>query len=118
MERPSLKSVKDIKVLAYIIHLEKINDSAYKPSYISLKMIVDSINSQIQKISIDITSDDGEKQFKLISKYASQLQEYSKQLDFFKSKMLPEEIIEAEEEVSKKLTKEDGVEDFLELDKK
>lgn len=115
MEKPT--NIKDKTALSYIQFLESrlkiYTDSPYTPSYISIKKIVDSINFQIQKIDINIESEDADKQFQQIKKFASQLQDYSKQLDFFKSRMSPEDIVKANEEVKKGLEKEDGVEEFL-----
>lgn len=119
MEKPI---IKDKNALAYIDYLENklriYTDSPYTPSYISIKKIVDSINFQIQKIDINIESEDSDKQFKNITKFAAQLQDYSEQLDFFKSRMNPDDVARANEKVKVMLTKADGVEEFLKTNTK
>jgi hypothetical protein len=100
MNKPDLSKIKDKSVLEYIAHLEsKLNNyegTIYSSSYLALKKIVDKGNEQIKNIEIDILTDEGEKQYKLVSKFASQLKEYGEQLEFFRSKMTPDEIKEAD----------------------
>lgn len=96
MNKPDLSKVKDKSVLEYIAQLEsKLNNyesSVYSASYLTLKKIVDKGNDQIKNIEFDILTEEGEKQYKLVAKFIKELQEYSDQLDSFKSKMSPAEI--------------------------
>lgn len=96
MERPSLKGLKDKSIVEYIESLENqlkvYNDSPYVASYLNLKRIVDQGNEQMGTIKIDILTDDGQKNYKAISKFALQLQEYGEQMEFFKSKMTSKEV--------------------------
>lgn len=96
MEKPDLSKVKDHLVIDYINYLEKNLDkynisSTYKQSYLSLKTIVDKGNEQIATMEIDIMTDDGEKKYKMIQKFVSQLKAYGEQLEYFLSKLNPEE---------------------------
>ncbi len=121
MERP--KNIKDKSVLEYIehleAHLEKFTKSIYCESYLSLKKIVDKGNLQIKDIEVDILTDEGEKQYKSIAKFASQLQEYGEQMEFFKSKMSPEELDKIDGVVVKKfLEKKVGVAEKMALNNK
>lgn len=114
MERPKSK---DKAINEYIDHLENklselSNNSSYS-SYVSMKMIVDSINGQIQKLKIDITSSEGEQQFKTISKYASLLSDYSDQLEAFRLKLNPQEVESANKKSKELIVKEGGVEEYL-----
>ncbi len=115
MERPPI--IKDKNALAYIEFLETqlhiYTDSSYVQTYITIKKIVDSINSQIQKIVININSEDSEKQLKKITGAASQLEDYVKTLDSLRAKMNPADVANANLEVKKMLIKDDGVEQFL-----
>lgn len=120
MERPTL--IKDKSALAYIEFLEKnlaiYVGSPYTESYITFKKLVDTINNQIQKLDISIDSDDSEKLSKKINAAAKQLESYIDTLDSLRVKMNPAEVERANAEVKKMLTKEDGVEEFLNANKK
>ncbi len=102
MNKPDLSKVKDKSVLEYISQLEsklnKYESSIHSASYLTLKKIVDNGNDQIKNIEFDILTEDGEKQYKLVAKFIKELQEYSDQLDYFKSKMSPTEIEKADSE--------------------
>jgi ribonuclease HI len=115
MEKPAL--IKDKNALAYIEFLEAklriYTDSSYVQTYITIKKIVDSINNQIQKVDINIDADDSEKVLKKITNAATQLEDYVQTLDSLRGKMNPADIVQANLEVKKMLTKEDGVEQFL-----
>ncbi len=115
MEKPI--KIKDKDALAYIEYLEKklqiYTDSPYTQTYITIKKIVDSINNQIQIIDINIDSDDSAKTMKKITESAKQLEEYVETLDSLRAKMNPADFAFANLEVKKMLTKDDGVEQFL-----
>lgn len=102
MNKPDLSKIKDKSVLEYISHLESklsnYENSVYSTSYVTLKKIVEKGNEQIKNIEIDILTDEGEKQYKFVAKFVSQLKEYSEQLDYFKSKMSPGEVEKADSE--------------------
>lgn len=105
MERPDLSKTKDKAVVAYIEELESKLDkysisSTYRESYLSLKAIVDKGNAQIKGMDIDILTDDGEKRYKMVSKFVGQLKQYGEQLEFFLSKMNPEEARRLKEEAA------------------
>jgi hypothetical protein len=107
MNKPDLTKCKDKSVLEYIEHLETKLDNftknTYCDSYLSLKRIVDKGNQQIATIEIDILTDDGEKQYKSIAKFASQLKEYGEQMEYFKSKMTVQEVDKIDGVVIKKV---------------
>lgn len=119
MEKPT--KIKDKDALAYIAFLEaklKIyTDSSYTQTYISIKKIVDSINNQIQKLDINIDSEDSTKTMKKVTESAKQLEDYVATLDSLRAKMNPADVEAANLEVKKMLTKEDGVEQFLNTQK-
>ena len=119
MEKPI---IKDKNALAYINYLESklkiYTDSSYTQTYISIKKIVDSINSQIQKIDINIDSEDSTKIMKKITESAKQLEDYVATLDSLRAKMNPADVEAANAEVKKMLIKDDGVEQFLNENKK
>jgi Zn-dependent oligopeptidase len=114
MEKPI---IKDKNALAYIEHLENklriYTDSPYTETYISIKKIVNSINSQIQKIDINIDSEDSAKTMKKVTESTEQLGSYIKVLDSLQAKMNPADVVAANLEAKKMLTKDDGVEQFL-----
>ena len=97
------------EVLPYIEYLESQLKTPYAESFLSLKRMVDKGNSQIKDVDIDILTPEGESQFKQKMKFVSQLKECFEQMDYFKSKMSPEEIKKAHQAV----TKSEGVEEFL-----
>jgi len=109
MTKPNLSKVKDKSVLEYIAYLENQLKSPYAESYLSLKRMIDKGNSQIKNIEIDIFTPEGEAKFKQASKFSSQLKDWFDQLEYFKSKMSPEEIIS----INKGIIKEEGVEQYL-----
>lgn len=102
MERPSLKNIKDKNVLEYIDHLEGQLKTPYYDAFMSLKMMVDEGNRQLKSIKFDVFSPDGEAKFKQAAKFSSQLKEWFAQMEYFKSKMNPEEQRKAmqEQEIS------------------
>jgi len=108
MIKPSLKSIKDQSVLAYVEYLENQLKSPFADSYMAIKKIVDKGNEQIKNTEIDIFKVEDEKKSAMIGKFLDKLESYSKQMDYFKSKMSPEEI-----KKSTIVTKSEGVEEFL-----
>lgn len=123
MKKPELKNIKDKSVIEYIEYLEsqleKFTKNTYCDSYLSLKKIVDKGNQQISSIEIDILTDDGEKQYKSIAKFAAQLKEYGEQMEYFKSKMNPGEVDAIEGVLIKKtLDKKVGVAEKMALKNK
>lgn len=89
MERPV---IKDKAVLAYVVHLESkledINANSYVDSYWALKKVVDGWNKKI-KDSDNFDTESAES--KSIIKYLSVQKTYLEQLEFFKSKMSPDD---------------------------
>ena len=107
MTRPDLKKVKDKPVLDYIEYLENQLKTPYAESFMSLKRMVDKGNKQLTTFDIDIFTPEGEIQFRQASKFSSQLKTWFEEMDFFKSKMSPEEFAKS------LVTKAEGVEEFL-----
>ena len=94
MIRP--KTIKDKYCLEYIEYLEAqlkmFTESPNVESYMSIKRIVDAGNKQIAAREIDLFTDEGQKDHKAISKFASQLKEYESQMEFFRGKMNPQQM--------------------------
>lgn len=109
MKKPELKNIKDKSVIEYIEYLESQLKTPYADSFLSLKRMVDKGNSQIKNTEIDIFTPDGDAKFKQASKFSSQLKDWFDQMEYFKSKMSPEEIIK----VNQVVVKSEGVEEFL-----
>lgn len=106
MIRPNLKSVKDKDVISYIEYLENQLKTPYINSFLSLKSLVDRGNKQLSDTAneqIDFES----KAFAAVSKFISLQKGYYEQMDYFKSKMNPEEVKKTQ------VTKSEGVEEFL-----
>ena len=93
MIRP--KVIKEKSSLEYIEYLEAqlkmFTESPYADSYLSIKRFVDSGNKQIASKEIDLFTDEGQKDHKSISKFASQLKDLFAQMDFYRAKMNPSE---------------------------
>jgi hypothetical protein len=107
MERPNLKSCKDKTILSYIEHLENQLKSPFADSYMAIKKIVDRGNHQLNTTEIDIFDPEHEKKSAMIGKFLDKLESYSKQMEYFKSKMNPDEI------KASLIVKSEGVEEFL-----
>ena len=106
MLKPSLKSIKDKSIIEYIEYLENqlkvYTESTCSQSYLNLKRIVDAGNQQLSTFEIDILTEEGQKKYKLVSKFVSDMQENTEQLEFFKSRMTPLEIASVEGVLIKK----------------
>ncbi|MES2395800.1 MAG: hypothetical protein V4549_07345 [Bacteroidota bacterium] len=109
MNKPNLSKVKDKSVLEYISSLEDQLKTPYAEAFISLKRMVDNGTDQMKNIVFDVFTPEGETKFKQAAKFTAQLKVWYSEMEYFKSKMSPEEIVE----VSKGVVKEDGVEQFL-----
>jgi hypothetical protein len=96
MERPT--NVKDKSVLAYIHYLEDQLKTPYAEAYISLKNVIDKGNEQLKNFDMDIFTLEGEAKFKQALKFSSQLKDWFEQLEYFKSKMNPDEVKKEKEE--------------------
>lgn len=101
MNRPDLSKIKDKGILEYIVFLENQLKSPYAESFVSLKKMIDKGNAQIKESDIDIFTPEGETKFKQASKFSSQLKDWFEQLDYFKSRMTPDEIKSAEGVIEK-----------------
>lgn len=108
MERPSLKGLKDKSIIQYIEYLENQLKSPFADSYMAIKKIVDRGNLQLTTSDIDIFDPEHEKKSAMIGKFLDKLEGYSKQMEYFKSKMSPDEYKKANAVV-----KDDGVEEYL-----
>lgn len=109
MNKPDLSKVKDKSVLEYISQLENQLKTPYAEAFISLKRMVDNGTVQMKNIVFDVFTPEGETKFKQAAKFTSQLKDWYSEMEYFKSKMSPEEILELKQGV----IKEDGVEQFL-----
>lgn len=96
MQRPA--NIKDKNVLAYIEYLEEQLKTPYAEAYISLKNVVDKGNEQLKNFEMDIFTPEGEMKFKQALKFSSQLQDFFLQMEYFKSKMSPDEVKKEKEE--------------------
>lgn len=114
MKRPV---IKDKQVLAYVqlleSDLEKFTKSSYVDSYLSLKKIVDKGNKQIQGTEFDILDDDQDN-FKKVSKFLSLQKEYLEQMEYFRSKMKPED----RKDLEARLNTEAGIAERIALSEK
>lgn len=113
MQRPT--NIKDKNALAYIEYLESEVKSLeaqlkspYAESYLAIKKIVDAGNKQIMEEDFDIFDEASEKKSAMIQKFLNKTEDYSKQMEYFKSMMSPADAIKI-----KKVVKEEGVEQFL-----
>lgn len=99
MQKPT--NIKDKNAIAYIQYLEErlaeFTGSPYKDSYLSIKKIVDRGNKQLIDASTkEIDFDSAE--FKAVSNFIKLQKGYLEQMDFFKSKISPEEARKIEQE--------------------
>jgi len=113
MERPKLTGLKDKSILEYIEHLEAQLKTPYAKAYISIKKIADNVGSQLEKLQFNIDSEDIGKDLKKAGQISSQLKDFYVEMDYYSSKMSPEEVKAAE----KGVVKEEGVEQFLKTQK-
>jgi len=90
MDRP--KVIKDKACLEYIEHLEAQLKTPYAEAFLSLKRMVDKGNSQLKTTDFDVFTPDGESKFKQAAKFTSQLKDWYTEMEYFKSKMSPQEI--------------------------
>lgn len=109
MKRPDLKGVKNKEIVSYIEYLESQLNTPYFNSFKSIKKIVDNGNRQIDSLTIDIFTPEGESQFKLVSKFANSIKDLFEQMEYLKSKMSPDEAAES----NRLIIKPDGVEQFI-----
>lgn len=109
MERPKLTAIKDKSILEYIEHLEAQLKTPYAKAYISIKKIADNVGSQLEKLQFNIDSEDIGKDLKKAGQISSQLKDFYVEMDYYSSKMSPDEVKAAE----KGITKSEGVEEFL-----
>lgn len=107
MVRPNLKGINK-NVVEYIESLESQLKSPFYDSYMAIKKIVDRGNLQLTTTEIDIFDPEHEKKSVMIGKFLDKLENYSKQMEYFKSKMNPEELKKASQVV-----KAEGVEEYL-----
>ena len=112
MIRP--KVIKDKSCLEYIEYLEAQLKTPYAEAFLSLKRMVDQGTSQIKDIKFNVFDSDGETTFKQAAKFTSQLKDWYSEMEYFKSKISPEEMVE----INKGVTKAEGVEEFLKGQKK
>lgn len=96
-------------ILPYVEYLEHQLKTPYADSFLSLKRMVDKGNSQIKNTEIDIFTPEGDAKFKQAAKFSSQLKEWFNQMEYFKSKMSPDEVKKATQVV----IKSEGVEEYL-----
>lgn len=100
MEKPT--SIKDKNALAYIDFLEEklstFTKSPYVNSYLSLKRMVDRGNQQLAE-SADSEIDFDSDKFKAISKFVSLQKGYIEQMDYYRTKMLPLDQRELDEQL-------------------
>jgi len=99
MERPP---IKDKAVLAYVEYLEGQLKTPYADAFISLKRMVDNGTVQMKNIEFDVFTPEGETKFKQAAKFTSQLKDWYSEMEYFKSKMSPDEIkkVNKEQELS------------------
>ena len=90
MERP--KNIKDKSVHEYIEYLEAQLKTPYAEAFLSLKKMVDKGNAQVKNADMDIFSPEGETKFKQAAKFSSQLKDWYSEMEYFKSKMSPEDL--------------------------
>lgn len=109
MKRPDISKIKNKSVREYIEHLEAQQKTPYFEGFLTLKRMVDKGNSQIKDATMDVFSEDGEKEFAQAAKFTAQLKGWYAEMEYFKSKMDPKEL----EELEKGVTKPDGVEEYL-----
>lgn len=109
MLRPKLNPTKDKSAIEYIDYLEAQLKTPYAKAFISLKKITDNVSSQLDKIEFNVDSEDIEKDLKRAGKISSQLKDFYVEMDYYSSKMSPEEIKLANQGV----VKSEGVEEFL-----
>jgi len=112
MERPV---IKDKNALAYVEYLESqladIKSSPYVDSYEALKKVVDSWNKKIKDLTeIDTDSADA----KAIIKYLSVQKTYLEQLEYFKSKMSPDD----RKAIEKKMRESAGIAERMALEER
>lgn len=107
MDRP--KIIKDKACLEYIEYLEAQLKTPYAEAFISLKKMVDKGNEQLKEVSFSVFTDDGEKTFRQAGKFTAQLKDWYTEMEYFKSKMSPQEVADAQ----KGVVKSEGVEEFL-----
>lgn len=100
MEKPT--NIKDKNVLAFINHLEAkleaYTKSPYVNSYMSLKRMVDRGNLQLEQ-SADSDIDFDSDKFKAVSKFVSLQKDYLEQMDYYRTKMIPLEQRQIDEEM-------------------
>lgn len=112
MERPI---IKDKNALAYVEFLETqladIKASPYFDSYEALKKVVDGWNKRIKNLDVfDTESSDS----KAITKFLSLQKTYLEQLDYFKSKMSPDD----RKTIEKKMQESAGIAERMALEER
>ncbi len=118
MERPKLTGLKDKSILEYIESLEAQLKTPYAEAFLSLKKMVDRGNAQVKGAEMDIFSPEGETKFKQAAKFSSQLKDWYSEMEYFKSKMSPEELEMDDGVIAKKsLEKKVGVAEKMALNK-
>ncbi len=109
MNKPKLNPTKDKVAIEYIEYLEAQLKTPYAEAFLSLKRMVDQGTSQIKDIKFNVFDVDGETKFKQAAKFTSQLKDWYSEMEYFKSKISPEEL----KVITQGVTKAEGVEEFL-----
>jgi len=92
MEKPL---IKDKSIQAYVSYLQeeldKFQKSPYVNSYLSIKKLIDKGNTTINDMATSKDFDFESDKFKGIEKFLSKQKDYYEQMEYFRSKMAPNE---------------------------
>jgi len=77
--------------------IRNIVNSPFYDGYLAVKITIDNLNLELQDGAAKIITDDedNDKQFERSHKYITEMKPYYEQLQYFRSQLLPEQVVEA-----------------------